>query len=89
MQKVSRESGLSKDHLCLSRGFLMETLHTHEYEIPLARVDHGEGPQVSTFLISAFVLKGSHIQYEEFKANFCGREKEGHFHYKNFLRALK
>ena len=23
------------------------------------------------------------------KANFCGREKEGHFHYKNFLRALK
>ena len=23
------------------------------------------------------------------KANFCGRKKEGHFHYKNFLRALK
>ena len=23
------------------------------------------------------------------KANFCGREKEGHFHSKNFLRALK
>ena len=23
------------------------------------------------------------------KANFCGREKEGHFHYKNFLKALK
>ena len=23
------------------------------------------------------------------KANVCGREKEGHFRYKNFLRALK
>ena len=23
------------------------------------------------------------------KANFCGRKKEGHFHDKNFLRALK
>ena len=23
------------------------------------------------------------------KANFCGRKKEGHFHYKNFSRALK
>ena len=23
------------------------------------------------------------------KANFCGHEKEGHFHSKNFLRALK
>ena len=48
-----------KDDLPLSRGFSMETLRTHEYDIPLARVDHGEGPQVLTFLISAFVLKGN------------------------------
>ena len=31
----------------------------------------------------------AHIRYKEIKANFCGREKQGHFHYKNFLRALK
>ena len=31
----------------------------------------------------------AHIQYQDVKANFCGRKKEGHFHYKNFLRALK
>ena len=31
----------------------METLRTHEYDIPLARVDHGEGPHVFTFLICA------------------------------------
>ena len=30
-----------------------------------------------------------HVLYLEIKANFCGRKKEGHFHYKNFLRALK
>ena len=32
---------------------------------------------------------GTHVLYLEIKANFCGRKKEGHFHYKNFLRALK
>ena len=26
---------------------------------------------------------------EKLKGNFCGHKKEGHFHYKNFLRALK
>ena len=31
----------------------------------------------------------AHIRYKEFTANFCGREEEGHFHYKNVLRALK
>ena len=35
----------------------------------------------------------THSQYMSYifklKANFCGRKKEGHFHYKNFLRALK
>ena len=45
-----------KDDLPLSRGFSMETLHTHEYDIPLARVDHGEGPHVFTFLIKCLGL---------------------------------
>ena len=35
------------------------------------------------------LLPVPHIRYKKFKANFCGREKEGHFQYKNFLRALK
>ena len=29
----------------------------------------------------------SHIR--KLKANFCGHGKGGHFHYKNFVRALK
>ena len=36
------------------------------------------------------LLKSIHMPYiYKLKANFCGHEKEGHFHYKNFLRALK
>ena len=35
-------------------------------------------------------LEIAHMSYiYKLKANFYGREKEGHFHYKNFLRALK
>ena len=50
------------------------------YAVPEATHEASWGP-----------LKGtvSLIQYKEVKANFCGREKEGHFHYKNFLRALE
>ena len=40
--------------------------------------------------ISDHPRNGSHISnIRKLKANFCGREKEGHFHSKNFLRALK
>ena len=44
-----------KDNLCLSRGFSMETLCPHEYDIPLVRGGHLEGPHVFGFLICAFV----------------------------------
>ena len=46
-----------KDHVHLWRGPSIQMLCTHEYDIPLARVDHGEGPHVFTFLISAFVFE--------------------------------
>ena len=39
----------------LSRGFSMDTLRTHEYDIPLDRGGHLEGPHVFSFLIGAFV----------------------------------
>ena len=32
-------------------------LCTHEYDIPLLKVGHGEGPHVLNFLISAFVVE--------------------------------
>ena len=38
----------------LSRGFSMDTLRTHEYDIPLDRGGHLEGPYVFGFLIHAF-----------------------------------
>ena len=44
-----------KDNFCLKRGFSMETLRPHEYDTPLARVVHWEGPHVFGFLICAFV----------------------------------
>ena len=31
----------------------------------------------------------THTSSTDLKANFCGHEKEGHFHYKNFSRASK
>ena len=44
-----------KDNLRLKRGFSMETLCPHEYDIPLVRGGHLEGPHVFGFLICAFV----------------------------------
>ena len=44
-----------KDNLRLKRGFSMETLCPHEYDIPLVRWGHLEGPHVFGFLICAFV----------------------------------
>ena len=41
--------------LCLSHSFLTETLCPHEYDIPLVRGGHLEGPHVFGFLICAFV----------------------------------
>ena len=35
----------------------MEKLGTHEYDIPLVRGGHLEGPHVFVFLIHAFVLE--------------------------------
>ena len=35
----------------------MEMLCTHEYDKQLGREDHGEGPNVFTFLNSAFVIE--------------------------------
>ena len=43
-----------KDNLCLKRGFSMETLCPHEYDIPLVRGGHLEGPHVFGFLIHVF-----------------------------------
>ena len=39
----------------MSRGFSMDTLRPHEYDIPLDRGGHLEGPHVFSFLIGAFV----------------------------------
>ena len=44
-----------KDNLRLSHSFSMETLSPHEYDIPLVRGGHLEGPHVFGFLICAFV----------------------------------
>ena len=33
-----------KDTLCLKCGFMMETLRSHKYDTPLARVVHWGGP---------------------------------------------
>ena len=38
-----------KDNLCLKRGFSMETLCPDEYDIPVVRGGHLEGPHVSDF----------------------------------------
>ena len=38
----------------MSRGFSMDTLRPHEYDIPLDRGGHLEGPHVFGFLINAF-----------------------------------
>ena len=43
-----------KDNLRLKRGFSMETLFLHEYDIPLVRGGHLEGPHVFGFLIHVF-----------------------------------
>ena len=43
-----------KDNLRLSHGFSMETLCPHEYDIPVVRGGHLEGPQVFGFLMHAF-----------------------------------
>ena len=43
-----------KDYLRLKRGFSMETLCPHEYDIPLFRGGHLEGPHVFGFLIHVF-----------------------------------
>ena len=43
-----------KEDLCLSRGFSMETLRPHEYDIPVVTGDHLEGAHVLGFLIHAF-----------------------------------
>ena len=43
----------------MSRGFSMDTLRPHEYDIPLDRGGHLEGPHVFGFywlLISAFTV---------------------------------
>ena len=39
------------------------------------------------FWVSQSMAHSSNIR--KLKANFCERENEGHFHFKNFLRALK
>ena len=41
----------------MSRRFLMDTLRPHEYDIPLDRGGHLEGPHVFGFLIHAFPSK--------------------------------
>ena len=41
----------------MSRGFSMDTLRPHEYDIPLDRGGHLEGPHVFGFLINAFLRK--------------------------------
>ena len=43
-----------KDNLRLKCGFSMETLCPHEYDIPLVRGGHLEGPHVFGFLIHVF-----------------------------------
>ena len=47
-----KQLGLKED-LGLSRGFSMETLCPHEYDILVVRKDHLEGPHVFGFLIHA------------------------------------
>ena len=44
-----------KDKLRLSRGLSMEILCPHEYDIPLIRGGHLEGPHVFRFLLCTFV----------------------------------
>ena len=39
----------------MPRGFSMDTLLSHEYDIPLDRGGHLEGPHVFGFLINAFL----------------------------------
>ena len=39
----------------MSRGFSMDTLRPHEYDIPLDRGGHLEGPHVFGFLINTFL----------------------------------
>ena len=39
----------------MSRRFSMDTLRPHEYDVPLDRGGHLEGPHVFGFLIFAFV----------------------------------
>ena len=46
-----------KDTLRLKCRFMMETLHSHKYDTPLARVGHLGGPHVFGFLIKAFCLE--------------------------------
>ena len=43
-----------KDNLRLKRGFSMQALCPHEYDIPSVRGGHLEGPHVFGFLIHAF-----------------------------------
>jgi len=43
-----------KDNLLLKRGFSMETLRSHEYDIPFVRGGHLEGTHVFGFLIHVF-----------------------------------
>ena len=43
-----------KEDLRLKRGFSMETLCSHEYDIPLVSGGHLEGPHVFGFLIHTF-----------------------------------
>ena len=40
-----------KDHICLSRHFLVGMLYTHAYDITFVKVDHGAGSQVFPFLL--------------------------------------
>ena len=41
------------------------------------------------FLPLTFMAKAHMSFIYKLKATFCGRKKEGHFHFTNFLRALK
>ena len=50
-------------------------------------------PKNRSGLIVLKIFKGPqpcpHVLYLQTKSQLCERKKEGHFHYKNFLRALK
>ena len=60
-----------KDDPRLRCGLSIETLCTHEFDIPLARVDHAEGPHVFTFLL----VPSSLIYDPKRKGKFWGLKK--------------